>query len=97
MVRKNFNDIFQNCNLYHKKLHQFGFMKLYNTNNLNHFQLSCLLSTMIAILSLALLIHQNTYAESNKNPAISTLDELVNVLVTGVKLENIITVPNEFT
>jgi hypothetical protein len=41
------------------------------------------------------LIHQSTYAESNKNPAISTLDELVNALVTGVKLENIITVPNE--
>jgi hypothetical protein len=35
--------------------------------------------------------------KSNKNPAISTLDELVNALVTGVKLENIITVPNEFT
>ena len=27
--------------------------------------------------------------------AISTLDELVKALVTGVKLENIITVPNE--
>ena len=30
-----------------------------------------------------------------KNPAITTLDELINALVTGVKLENIIIVPNE--
>ena len=71
-------------------------MKLYNTKQFEPFSIF-LLSTMIAILSLALLIHQSTYAELNKNPAISTLDKLVNALVTGVKLENIITVPNEFT
>ncbi|MDW0150864.1 MAG: hypothetical protein QOK89_10815 [Nitrososphaeraceae archaeon] len=46
-------------------------MKLYNTKQFEPFSI-VLLSTMIAILSLALLIHQSTYAESNKNPAIST-------------------------
>lgn len=69
-------------------------MKLYNTKQFEQFSI-VLLSTMIAILSFVLLIHQSTYTESNKNPAISTLDELVNTLVTGVKLENIITIPNE--
>lgn len=70
------------------------FMKLYNTKQFEPFSI-VLLSTMITVLSLALLIHQSTYAESNKSSSISTLDELVNTLVTGVKLENIITVPNE--
>ena len=69
-------------------------MKLYNTKQFEPFSI-VLLSTMITVLSLALLIHQSTYAESNKSSSISTLDELVNTLVTGVKLENIITVPNE--
>ena len=70
-------------------------MKLYNTKQFEQFSI-VLLSTMIAILSFVLLI-QSTYAESNKNPAISTLDELVNALVTGVKLENIILFLMKFT
>jgi hypothetical protein len=40
-------------------------------------------------------IPQNTYAQSNDDSSISTLNDLVNELVTGVKLENIITIPNE--
>jgi hypothetical protein len=55
-----------------------------------------LLSMMVIVLSVALSISQNIYAHStNNDSAISTLDDLVNKLVTGVKLENIITVPNE--
>ena len=56
-----------------------------------------LLSMMVIVSSIALSIPQNIYAQSttNNDSAISTLDDLVNKLVTGVKLENIITVPNE--
>jgi hypothetical protein len=56
-----------------------------------------LLSMMVIVLSVAFSISpQNIYAHStNNDSAISTLDDLVNKLVTGVKLENIITVPNE--
>jgi hypothetical protein len=56
-----------------------------------------LLSMVVIVSSLALSIPQNIYAQSttNNDSAISTLDDLVNKLVTGVKLENIITVPNE--
>ena len=56
-----------------------------------------LLSMMVIVSSIALSISQDIYAQSttNNDSAISTLDDLVNKLVTGVKLENIITVPNE--
>ena len=52
---------------------------------------------MVIVLSVAFsILPQNIYAHStNNDSAISTLDDLVNKLVTGVKLENIITVPNE--
>ena len=52
---------------------------------------------MVVVTSIALSIPQNIYAQSstNNDSTISTLDDLVNKLVTGVKLENIITVPNE--
>lgn len=55
------------------------------------------LSMMVVVSSITLSIPQNIYAQSttNNDSAISTLDDLVNKLVTGVKLENIITVPNE--
>ena len=56
-----------------------------------------LLSMVVIVSSLALSIPQNIYAQSttNNDSTISNLDDLVNKLVTGVKLENIITVPNE--
>lgn len=52
---------------------------------------------MVIVLSVAFSISpQHIYAHStNNDSAIWTLDDLVNKLVTGVKLENIITVPNE--
>ena len=52
---------------------------------------------MVIVSSIALSIPQNIYAQSttNNDSSISTLDDLVNKLVTGVKLENIITIPNE--
>lgn len=52
---------------------------------------------MLIILYTALSIHQNIYAKSINNDdstTVSTLNDLVNELVIGVKLENIITVPN---
>jgi hypothetical protein len=56
-----------------------------------------LLSMMVVVSYIALSIPQNIYAQSttNNDSTISTLNDLVNKLVTGVKLENIITVPNE--
>ena len=55
-----------------------------------------LLTMMTIVSSIALSIPQNTYAQStNNDSAISTLNDLVNTLVTGVKLENITTIPNE--
>jgi hypothetical protein len=56
-----------------------------------------LLSVMEIVSSIALSIPQNIYAQSTNNdgPTISTIDDLVRTLVTGVKLENITTVPNE--
>jgi hypothetical protein len=68
-------------------------MKLYNTKQFEPFQLSVINNDCNIIVSVV--DTSSTYAESNKNPAISTLDELVNALVIGVKLENIITLPNE--
>ena len=52
---------------------------------------------LILGLYLVLLISQNIYAKSNKSSSISTFDESVNMLINGVKLENIITIPKEVT
>jgi hypothetical protein len=71
-------------------------MKSYNVRRFGIFTIR-LLSMMVVVSYIALSIPQNSYAQSttNNDSAISTLDDLVNKLVTGVKLENIITVPNE--
>lgn len=71
-------------------------MKSYSIGRLGTFAI-ILLSMMVVVSSITLSIPQNIYAQSttNNDSAISTLDDLVNKLVTGVKLENIITVPNE--
>ena len=71
-------------------------MKSYNVGRFGTFTI-ILLSMMVIVSSIALSIPQNIYAQSttNNDSAISTLDDLVNKLVTGVKLENIITIPNE--
>ena len=70
-------------------------MKSYNVGRFGTFTIILLLM-MVIVSSIALSIPQNIYAQSTTNAsAISTLDDLVNKLVTGVKLENIITVPNE--
>ncbi len=71
-------------------------MKSYNVGRFGIFTI-ILLSMMVVVTSIALSIPQNIYAQSttNNDSTISTLDDLVNKLVTGVKLENIITIPNE--
>ncbi|MGZ8890183.1 MAG: hypothetical protein ACXW0J_02140, partial [Nitrososphaeraceae archaeon] len=71
-------------------------MKSYNVGRFGTFTI-ILLTMMVIVSSIALSIPQNIYAQSTTNidSSISTLDDLVNKLVTGVKLENIITVPNE--
>lgn len=71
-------------------------MKSYSIGRFGTFAI-ILLSMMVVVSSITLSIPQNIYAQSttNNDSAISTLDDLVNKLVTGVKLENIITVPNE--
>ena len=71
-------------------------MKSYNVRRFGTFTI-ILLSMMVVVSYIALSIPQNIYAQSttNNDSTISTLDDLVNKLVTGVKLENIITVPNE--
>ena len=71
-------------------------MKSYNVRRFGTFTI-ILLSMMVIVSSIALSIPQNIYAQSttNNDSAISNLDDLVNKLVTGVKFENIITVPNE--
>ncbi|HEY5737949.1 MAG TPA: hypothetical protein VIS28_06690 [Nitrososphaeraceae archaeon] len=71
-------------------------MKSYNVERFGIFTI-ILLSMMVVVTSIAFSIPQNIYAQSttNNDSTISTLDDLVNKLVTGVKLENIITVPNE--
>ncbi|HET8792273.1 MAG TPA: hypothetical protein VFM31_00645 [Nitrososphaeraceae archaeon] len=54
-----------------------------------------ILLSMITISYIAFSV-PHIYAQStNNDSAITKLDDLVNKLVTGVKLENIITVPNE--
>ena len=71
-------------------------MKSHNIGRFGTFTI-ILLSMMVVISFVALSNHQNIYAQSttNNDSTISTLDDLVNKLVTGVKLENIITVPKE--
>ena len=71
-------------------------MKSHNVGRFGTFTI-ILLSMMVVISFVALSNHQNIYAQSttNNDSSISTLDDLVNKLVTGVKLENIITVPKE--
>jgi hypothetical protein len=71
-------------------------MKSYNVRRFGTFTI-ILLSMMVIVSPIALSIPQNIYAQSttNNDSTISNLDDLVNKLVTGVKLENIITVPNE--
>jgi hypothetical protein len=70
-----------------------------NSHNIRRFgRFTILLLSMIVIVSsIALSIPQNIYAQSTNNDdtTISTIDDLVNTLVTGVKLENITTIPNE--
>jgi hypothetical protein len=69
-------------------------MKSYNVGRFGKFTI--ILLSMIVVTSIAFSIPQNIYAQSTINDStISTLDELVNKLVTGVKLENINTIPNE--
>ena len=71
-------------------------MKSYSVGRFGTFTI-ILLSMMVIVSSIALSISQDIYAQSttNNDSAISTLDDLVNKLVSGVKLENIIMVPNE--
>ncbi|MGI0050786.1 MAG: hypothetical protein ACRD8K_03520 [Nitrososphaeraceae archaeon] len=71
-------------------------MKSYNVKKFGTFTI-ILLSMMVVVSYIALSIPQNIYAQSttNNDSSISDLDDLVNKLVTGVKLENIIMVPNE--
>ena len=72
-------------------------MKSYNVRRFGTFTIILLSMMMVIVSSIALSIPQNIYAQSttNNDSAILNLDDLVNKLVTGVKLENIITVPNE--
>jgi hypothetical protein len=74
----------------------FWLMKSYNVRRFGTFTI-ILLSMMVIISSIALSIPQNIYAQSTNNDdsTISTVDDLVKTLVTGVKLENITTIPNE--
>src|SRR6186997_1518020 len=70
-------------------------MKSYNVGRFGTFTI-ILLSMMVVVSSITLSICQNIYAQSiNNDSTISTLDDLVNKLVNGVKLENINTIPNE--
>ena len=71
-------------------------MKSYNVGRFGTFTI-ILLSMMVVVSYIALSILQNIYAQSTtiNDSAMSKLDDLVNKLVTGVKLENITTIPNE--
>ena len=71
-------------------------MKSYNVSRFVTFTI-ILLSMMVIVSSIALSIPQNIYAQSTNNDdsTITTIDDLVKTLVTGVKLENITTIPNE--
>jgi hypothetical protein len=71
-------------------------MKSYNVRRFGTFTIM-LLSMMVIVSYVALSTPQNVYAQprNNDDSAISTIHDLVNTLVTGVKLENITTTPNE--
>ena len=71
-------------------------MKSYNVGRFGTFTIVLLINNAVVISSITLSICQNIYAQSTNNDStISTLDNLVNKLVNGVKLENINTIPNE--
>ena len=75
-------------------------MKSYDARRFGTFTITLLSMVVIASSSsssVALSIPQNIYAQSTNNDdsTISTIDDLVRTLVTGVKLENITTIPNE--
>ena len=76
---------------------KFWLMRYYNVKGIRTFTIILISMMMIIVLYTELLsIPHNIYAQSiNKDSTISTLKDLVNQLVTGVKLENIITVPHE--
>ncbi|MGE0243663.1 MAG: hypothetical protein AB7F53_07340 [Nitrososphaeraceae archaeon] len=64
--------------------------------NVKGFGISAItLLSMLTISSIAFSVPHVYTQSTNNNSTISTLNDLVNKLVTGVKLENIITVPNE--
>jgi len=71
-------------------------MKSYNVRRFVTFTI-IQLSMMVILSHIALSIPQNVYAQStdNDDSTISTIDDLVKTIVTGVKLENITTNPNE--
>jgi hypothetical protein len=73
-------------------------MKSYNViRRFGTFTITLLSMVVLVSSSVALLISQNIYAQSTNNDdsTISTIDDLVRTLVTGVELENITTIPNE--
>ena len=72
-------------------------MKSYDARRFGTFTITLLSMAVIVSSSVALSIPQNIYAQSTNNDdsTISTIDDLVRTLVTGVKLENITTIPNE--
>jgi hypothetical protein len=71
-------------------------MKSYNVRRFVSFTIM-LLSMMVIVSYVALSTPKNIHAQptNNDDSPISTIDDLVNTLVTGVKLENITTTPNE--
>ena len=75
----------------------FWLMKSYNVSRFGTFAITLLSMVVIVSSSITLSIPQNLYAQSTNNDdsTISTIDDLVKTLVTGVKLENITTIPNE--
>jgi len=72
-------------------------MKSYNVSRFGTFAITLLSMVVIVSSSITLSIPQNLYAQStnNNDSTISTIDDLVKTLVTGVKLENITAIPNE--
>ena len=71
-------------------------MKSYNVSRFVTFTI-ILFSMMVIVSSIALSRPPNIYAQSTNNDdsTMSTIDDLVKTLVTGVKLENINTIPNQ--
>jgi hypothetical protein len=71
-------------------------MKSYNVRRFGTFTI-IQLSMMVILSHIALSIPQNVYAQStdNDDSTLSTIEDLVKTIVTGVKLENITTNPNE--